>query len=408
MTDPDNPAQIKDLKPDPKEPDRGPDINDYYNRMEKLAGKSVTYRVLRKDQPADAEKVDIAVQPSFRIETGARMHMGEVAALRRGGPAEQAGVKARSESPAAPGDRIEVVKLPESDGKQTWFATADVKADGPNVTVRKLDPVLFPLELKKWADRNPDERKVRLVVRRTVERKDKEPVELELTYDRAYRYDREVITLPNTPAPLGGLGLAYWVEALVDAVEPESPAAKAGLKAGDLITSVRFKSLDYDGKIKEGDWDEVKSHQWASVEAAFQGRPQTEMDLKIKRSEEEIVVSLTGREDKNWPTDDRGLIFQQDFRIQKANDVGEALNLGARRTVRFIKEVYMNLYAMIFGRVSAKTMSGPLTIANVSYRFAGEDFWQFLLFIGMISVNLAVVNFLPIPVLDGGHMVFLI
>ena len=75
---------------------------------------------------------------------------------------------------------------------------------------------------------------------------------------------------------------------------------------------------------------------------------------------------------------------------------------------RFIQEVYMNLYAMIFGRVSAKTMSGPLTIANVSYRFAGEDFWQFLLFIGMISVNLAVVNFLPIPVLDGGHMVFLI
>ena len=68
----------------------------------------------------------------------------------------------------------------------------------------------------------------------------------------------------------------------------------------------------------------------------------------------------------------------------------------------------MNLYAMIRGRIDAQTMSGPLTIANVSYRFAGEDFWQFLLFIGMISVNLAVVNFLPIPVLDGGHMVFLI
>jgi regulator of sigma E protease len=44
----------------------------------------------------------------------------------------------------------------------------------------------------------------------------------------------------------------------------------------------------------------------------------------------------------------------------------------------------------------------------VSYKLAGEDFWQFLLFLGMISVNLAVVNFLPIPVLDGGHMVFLI
>ena len=60
------------------------------------------------------------------------------------------------------------------------------------------------------------------------------------------------------------------------------------------------------------------------------------------------------------------------------------------------------------GRISVKTLSGPLTIATVSYRIAGEDFWQFLLFLGMISVNLAVVNFLPIPVLDGGHAVFLI
>ena len=101
-------------------------------------------------------------------------------------------------------------------------------------------------------------------------------------------------------------------------------------------------------------------------------------------------------------------MFQQDYRVHQADDVGHALQLGGQRTWRFIREVYMNLYAMAFGRVSAKTMSGPLTIANVSYKFAGEDFWQFLLFLGMISVNLAVVNFLPIPVLDGGHMVFLL
>ena len=119
-------------------------------------------------------------------------------------------------------------------------------------------------------------------------------------------------------------------------------------------------------------------------------------------------MTVKGRPDENFPVEDRGLIFQDDFRTQKAGDVGHALALGAYRTVRFIKEVYLNLYAMLFGRVSARTMSGPLTIATVSYRFAGEDFWQFLLFLGMISVNLAVVNFLPIPVLDGGHFVFLV
>ena len=61
----------------------------------------------------------------------------------------RAGVKARAEDPAAAGDRIAVVKLPEADGKQTWFAAGDPKIDQPNVTVRKLDPVLLPLELKK-------------------------------------------------------------------------------------------------------------------------------------------------------------------------------------------------------------------------------------------------------------------
>src|SRR4029079_8201052 len=131
--------------------------------------------------------------------------------------------------------------------------------------------------------------------------------------------------------------------------------------------------------------------------------------VKVKRGDQEVeIADLNLRQDTRYPIEDRGFVFQYDFRVQKAADMGDAVRLGYLRTVRFIKEVYMNLVAMAFDRVSAKTMSGPLTIGNVAYRFAGEDFWQFLLFLGMISVNLAVVNFLPIPVLDGGHMVFLI
>jgi regulator of sigma E protease len=60
------------------------------------------------------------------------------------------------------------------------------------------------------------------------------------------------------------------------------------------------------------------------------------------------------------------------------------------------------------GRISIKNFGGPITIARGAYVFASLDFTEFLFFLGLISINLAVVNFLPIPILDGGHMVFLL
>ncbi|HTK73957.1 MAG TPA: site-2 protease family protein, partial [Gemmataceae bacterium] len=79
------------------------------------------------------------------------------------------------------------------------------------------------------------------------------------------------------------------------------------------------------------------------------------------------------------------------------------------REKKLIRDIYQNLLAMAKGQISfPKNASGPLTIAVVSYDIAGESMDRLILFLGMISVNLAVINFLPIPVLDGGHMVFLI
>ncbi|TMQ35271.1 MAG: hypothetical protein E6K70_03135 [Planctomycetota bacterium] len=63
---------------------------------------------------------------------------------------------------------------------------------------------------------------------------------------------------------------------------------------------------------------------------------------------------------------------------------------------------------MIMGRVSVDSMGGPILIATVAYDIASENVYSLIFFLGMISINLAVINFLPIPVLDGGHMVFLI
>ncbi|MBX9580387.1 MAG: site-2 protease family protein [Gemmataceae bacterium] len=402
---------------DPADPSRrNPDYDEYHRRMVLLADKPIAFHVLRKGDPDGAPPKTIAVQPVYRSDLGLRMGMGEVVAVRAGGPAARAGVTARNEDAAPPvrGDRVVQVAVTHPNGRRTWWVADGKRPEGSgmNDEVKSLDPVTLPIDLEKWAASFPDPaaagRKVDLVVLREADNTSKR-VPLVLDYDPSFRFDRETVPLPNSPVPVPGLGLAYWAEAVVNEVEPDSPAARAGLRPNDRVEAVRHKTLDDAGAVTAGDWDELKPHQWASAEAAFQSRPPHEIDLRVKRADgttEEVTVR--GREDRDRPAADRGLVFQPETRTVQAADLGDALALGARRTVRFIKEVYMNLYGYLRGRISTKTLSGPLSIANAAYKIAGEDFWQFLLFLGMISVNLAVVNFLPVPVLDGGHMVFLL
>ncbi|MBV9123057.1 MAG: site-2 protease family protein, partial [Planctomycetes bacterium] len=142
----------------------------------------------------------------------------------------------------------------------------------------------------------------------------------------------------------------------------------------------------------------------------LQTRDVKEIQVQVKRGKEVLpdLITLKAEEDRTWPLEDRGMLLQPDWRLQKAANLGDALGMGMHRTVSFIKQLYGQLVSIVTGRVSAKTLGGPIIITKVAYQIAGSDFFEFLLFLGIISVNLAVINFLPIPVLDGGHMVFLI
>jgi len=414
MTNPTKPEELLPLT----------DVADYRRRLTLLAGQAVTIGVVRKDEPETAKPTEIRVQPGFRQNFGLRMQIGKVAAIRTGGPAERAGIQAVTldAGPDGRGDRIAAVGLTDSAGKRTWLANGDKLPEAkPGDAIRPFDPILLRRELLKWAAEFPEEKrkslKVDLVVLRISEPDHQEQRKaLTLDYDDSYRFERELLPQQNSPLAIDGLGLAYWVSGVVEDVEADSPAAKAGVKRSDLIEAVLWDTNPPQpswfrrqlGATAEK-WDEIKPHQWACVESILQGHPK-EFKLRLKRAAtgETVELAMQGVEDKRWPVDDRGIQLQSESREQKASDLGDAIGLGARRTVRFIREVYMNLYSMIRGRVSVKTMSGPLTIADVSYKIAGEDFWQFLIFLGVISVNLAVVNFLPVPVLDGGHFVFLV
>jgi regulator of sigma E protease len=229
----------------------------------------------------------------------------------------------------------------------------------------------------------------------------------------------------GSPRAIDGLGLAYAVKTQIDEVAPESAAAKAivskggniakdsvyPLQKGDVIKAIRFLTknekgaVERDAEIKLGP-DQGAHALWLADEVT----PLRQIGLFVQRGEEEPVeVTLEGTEDLARPRINRGIVFQSDTRLEKADSLGQALAMGVHHTGRLIYQIYQNLAAMAGGSISfPKNASGPLDIAAVSYSIAGESLPAFVLFLGMISINLAVINFLPIPVLDGGHFAFLI
>lgn len=94
--------------------------------------------------------------------------------------------------------------------------------------------------------------------------------------------------------------------------------------------------------------------------------------------------------------------------IHKANNLADAFGMSCRKSVSFILQTYVTLKKLISGNVSLKAMSGPVGIATITYQAVEESFVEFLYLLAFISVNLAVVNFLPIPVVDGGVFVLLV
>jgi len=374
---------------------------EFQNRLLRLAGKPVEVQVHRK---SGGDSVSITLPAAFRNDTGLRMSMGPIAAIRTGSSAEAVGIQ--------PGDKITKVELPEPTGGPTLLS-ADSKdlPKGPTGTVKPLDPLRLPFEMNAWADRwskqpSPN-RNVKMTVLREIDHTPKE-VNLELTWDDAYHEHFGSLSNAGSPVPLGGLGLAYQVLSTVDNVVPGSAAHSAKVQPGDKVKEIRVKIVDKDGQEKDGVALPVGEHHWGMVDYTLQSQPPHKVELKIDRGGQEVKVTLDATPDTTWPVPADGMVFMKDLQTQKADSVGSALQMGARRTLRAIKSTYQGLYGMIFGRISVKLISGPITLARASYILAGENIWRLVLLLAIISINLAVVNFLPIPVLDGGHMVFLI
>lgn len=424
MTDPstpDEPFHVTPLPPDPFGDPKRPmaDPFEYRRRLYALAGKPLVLQVSRGKEGTHK----VLVPPAYHRDFGMRMKMGKVAAIR-----EESGA---ARTKLARGDEIKAVgwKLKGQD-RITWL--------------KDFDPVRLPDTLNEIVHRGPaapEEYEIVFKVKATVNHDKEGERQLEpIAWDDSYGPGDEAPISTASPMSIPQLGVAYLVESTVVAVRPGSPADKAGIKAKDEIVQLRVRVGGKTPDVVAWDaWQTMASRrgkqaevydQWAYYHAALHRGDFPIIEVRVKRGGEllpgpgesggwlswlggkpqaqQAFGPIAAVEDESWPAADRGLLLMLDTRREKAESLLMAAQLGLERSLGFIKNIYLNLRGLIIGRISPSGLGGPIEIASQAFSFANEDWFVFFQFLGIISINLAVVNFLPIPVLDGGHMVFLL
>ncbi len=204
----------------------------------------------------------------------------------------------------------------------------------------------------------------------------------------------------DNPDPIASLGIRPWRPALppvLAELDPKGPAQAAGLKLGDRLQSI----------------DGIAVDDWQQVVDSVRARPGQRVQLKVLRDGEVLDVALelavrgegkartgymgAGVAGIGWPAE-----MLREVSYGPLEAVGQALS----RTWTMSLLTLDSIKKMLLGELSVKNLSGPITIAKVAGASAQSGVGDFLNFLAYLSISLGVLNLLPIPVLDGGHLLF--
>jgi regulator of sigma E protease len=186
----------------------------------------------------------------------------------------------------------------------------------------------------------------------------------------------------------------------VDAVEPGYPAAAAGLQNGDRI-------------VKIGDTD---INTWFDIVNVVGMNPGKPLVFVVKRGSERLSMTITPRsvkvEDQSGKTIDVGRVGirktgQGIYTVITSKTLLDAPVDGAYATYKMGTFIFESLWVTLNGEVSYKNLAGPIFIFTASSKAASAGAISYFMFMALVSVNLGVLNLLPIPVLDGGHLLFM-
>ena len=187
----------------------------------------------------------------------------------------------------------------------------------------------------------------------------------------------------------------------IGAVLPGSPADRAGIKSGDQIVEI-------DGKLVVT---------WFDLITIVSGKSGQELTMEIKRDSKTLTVKVRPEMIKEKTPDGQEITIGRigvqragngmPFHVVKAGNPVSAVFHALEATYRMCYFIGDTIVQLLTGAFSAKAIGGPIAIVQESGKAAALGIFSYLMFMAIISANLAILNLLPIPILDGGHLLFL-
>jgi regulator of sigma E protease len=331
----------------------------------------------KTDGPSEQLNLEVPANPLRRV--GLILAVGPIEAIREGSPAAKCGFQV--------GDTLQ-------------------KINGEPLG----DPLVLGPKVAKLAGQE-----ITVLVTRGVGESAQE-VELRVTPEARFRLDAAT---PGSLVGIESIGVAFPVTNTVVGVESGSPAQQAGLQAGDELRLSTFVPTtpeveSFAEELFGRGWNrpvefDTQQENWAYLSDLIQYVPDgTDVKLEFVRGSQSMTATLRPIVSTEWFNPDRGLRLIPLERIHTAESWSEALDEGLRRTRTDLLGVVRVVKKLVTGEVSPKLLGGPIMIFAAAGSEASRSVSSLLLFLTMLSANLAVLNFLPIPALDGGHIVFLL
>jgi len=183
------------------------------------------------------------------------------------------------------------------------------------------------------------------------------------------------------------------LESTVVYVQPDEPASQAGLRTLDRVLQI----------------DDTEVTRWEQVPPLIERASREDRPVRLRVAREGAADHLTITvKSARRAVATYGFWLRQAEYVYRADSFGDAMLFGAQVSWRFLRESWLTVKRMLTQDVSPKNVGGIISISVVSYSLAKNGWIKFFFFLCLVSINLAFLNVLPIPVLDGGHLLFLV